>query len=141
MKKHWPKGKYERFSGAHGGSLSGCLFFLLIAVILAFFGFKFGEAAWDYMNMRQKTKETLNWAVAEPSKTEMQIVQKLIANALDANIELEPKNVQIKQTGETLTITVSWTRYVILPYYTYPWAFRISQSDIKRWGRGGLIIK
>ncbi len=136
-----PKGENRRFLYSCGGSLTGCLPFLLIAVILAFFGFKFGEAAWDYVNLRQKTKETLNWAVAEPPKTEMQIAQKVIANALAANIELNPKNVQIKQTSESLTIIVSWTRYVELSYYTYPWAFRISQTDIKRWGRGGLVIK
>lgn len=135
------KGENRGLLCSRGGSLTGCLLFLLIAVILAFFGFKFGEAAWDYMNLRQKTKETLNWAVAEPPKTEMQIAQKVIANALDANIELNPKNVQIKQTSGSLTITVSWTRYVELHYYTYPWAFRISQTDIKRWGRGGLLIK
>lgn len=124
-----------------GLSLPGCLFFLLVAIILGFLGFKFGEAVWDYFNLRQKTKESLNWAVAEPAKSEMQIVQKVISKALEAQIELHPRNIQIKQTADSLTIIVVWTRYIELPYYTYPWHFRISQTDIKRWGRGGLIIK
>ncbi len=124
-----------------GFSLPGCLLFLLVAIILGFLGFKFGEATWDYFNLRQKTKEALNWAVAEPAKGEMLIVQKVISKALEAQIELNPRNIQIKQTADSLTIIVTWTRYVELPYYSYPWHFRISQTDVKRWGRGGLILK
>jgi hypothetical protein len=139
--KGFPKGRIDRTYSSRGVSMTGCLSFLLIFLVLAYLGLKFGEAAWDYLNLRQKTKETLNWAVAEPAKTEAQILQKMIANALEVQIELAPRNIQIKQTGETLTLVVSWIRYVELPYYTYPWNIRISQSDIKRWGRGGLVIK
>jgi len=134
-------GEIRKINHSRGSSLSGCLLFLLVAIILGFLGFKIGEAAWDYLSLRQKTKEALNWSVAEPAKIEMQITQKVIAKALEAGIELTPRNVQIKQTSDSLTIIVTWTRYVELPYYTYPWVFRISQTDIKRWGRGGLIIK
>ncbi len=126
---------------SRGSSTSGCLLFLLVVGVLGFVGFKFGEAGWDYLQLRQKTKETLNWAVGGQSKSDGDIVQKVIVNALDAGFELTPRNVQIKHTPDTLTIIVTLKRIVDLPYYPVPLTIRIVQSDVKRWHRGGLIIK
>jgi hypothetical protein len=134
-------GKMIRASRTRGASLSGCLLFLFMVGVLGYLGFKFGEAGWDYIQIRQKTLEALNWAVANPPKSEMEIVKKVINNAIETNIELTPRDVRVRQTAETLTIIVTWVRYIDLPYYTYPWKFEVSLSEIKRWNRGGLIIK
>lgn len=140
--KKFPGGKTGFFSHSRGSSTLGCLLFLIIVGLLGYVGFKFGEAGWDYLELRQKVKESLNWAVAgTQGKNDADIVQKVIVNALDAGIELTPRNVQIKHTPDTLTIIVTWKRTVELPYYTVPLNIRIMQSDTKRWHRGGLIIK
>jgi hypothetical protein len=139
--RKFPQGREGFLSHSRGTSTSGCLLFLLIFGLLAYGGFKFGEAGWDYLQMKQKTREAMNWAVAPPEKDEMQMVQRIMANALDEGIELTPRNIKIKQTTETLTFTVAWDRWVELPFYTFPFHLRVSLTDVKRWHRGGLVIK
>ena len=124
-----------------GAVTSGCLVFLILILLLGYVGFKFGEAFWEYLEVRQKTREALNWAAAGQAKSEIDIVQKVITKVREVGVELAPRSIQIKQTTDTLTIRVSWSREVEFPYYTLPLKFRVTQTEEKRWHRGGLIIK
>lgn len=127
--------------GCRGASSMGCLFFLLIAGVVGYVGFKVGEAYWNYFEVRQKTREVLNWAAASPPKTETEIMQRVIVKAVEVGVELSPRNIQIMQTPDTLTIIVSWSQEVEFPYYTLPLNFKTTQTEEKRWYKGGLIIK
>jgi hypothetical protein len=124
-----------------GAVTSGCLVFLILILLLGYVGFKFGEAFWEYLEVRQKTREALNWAAAGQAKSEIDIVQKVITKVREVGVELAPRSIQIKQTTDTLTILVAWSREVEFPYYTLPLKFRVTQTEEKRWHRGGLIIK
>jgi hypothetical protein len=127
--------------GRRGASTMGCLLFLLIAGVVGYVGFKVGEAYWTYFEVRQKTREALNWAAATPPKLEKEIVQRVIVKAVEVGVELSPRDIQIMQTPDTLTIIVSWTQEVEFPYYTLPLNFKTTQTEEKRWYKGGLIIK
>jgi hypothetical protein len=83
----------------------------------------------------------LNWAVAGSPKSEGEIIQKVITNVTQVGLQLSSQNVQISQTTDTLTITASWGQEVEFPYYTLPLNFTTSQTEEKRWYKGGLIIK
>jgi hypothetical protein len=124
-----------------GAVTSGCFLFLILILLLGYVGLKFGEAVWEYFEVRQKTREALNWAAAGQPKPEIDILQKVIAKVREVGVELPPRSIQIKQTTDTLTILVSWSREVEFPYYTLPLNFRVTQTEEKRWHRGGLIIK
>ena len=128
-------------SWKRGASPLGCLLFIVLLGVLAFVGFKFGEAYWDYFEVRHKTREALSWAVAGQPKYEGDIVQKVIANASEVGVELTSQNIRIRQTRDTLTLVVAWTRDVVLPFYTLPLKFNIMMTDEKRWYKGGLVIK
>jgi hypothetical protein len=91
--------------------------------------------------VRQKIRETLNWAVAGQAKSDGEIFQKVVANVRQAGLELKPRDVKITHSGENLTISASWTREIEFPGYTLPLNFSVSLTEIKRWTRGGLIIK
>jgi hypothetical protein len=123
------------------GTASGCLLFILIFLVVGYFGFKFGEAYWNYFEVRQKTRDTLSWAVAGPPKSEMDIVQQVIANVRGADVELTPRSIKIISSPDLLTVTVFWVRPIEFPYYTYPMNFKVSLTDQKRWYKGGLVIK
>lgn len=127
--------------GYRGATTTGCLLFLIIAGVAGYVGFKFGEAYWNYFEMRHKSREVLNWAAAHPPKTNAEIVQRLIAKAAEAEVELSSENIQIFQTPDTLTIIVSWGREVEFPYYTLPLNFKTTQTEEKRWYKGGVLIK
>ncbi len=134
-------GRGRAFRSDRGASALGCLFFLVVIGALGYVGIKVGEAYWDYFDIRQRVRETLNWAVAGQAKTDTEIFQKVAASVRQAGVELNPKNVKISHSGENLTIEVSWTRELEFPSYTYPLHFSVNLTEIKRWVRGGLIIK
>jgi len=136
------RGKRKGFPlGCRGTSTMGCLVFILIAGVIGYVGFKVGEAYWSFFEVRHKTTESLNWAAVRPPKSESDIMQRVIVNAAQVGVELSPQNIQIMQTTDTLTIIVSWGHEVEFPYYTLPLYFTTTQTEEKRWEKGGLVIK
>ncbi len=128
-------------SGCRGAGTGGCLLFLIGIGVLGYVGFKVGEAYWAYLEVRHKVREALNWAVAVPPKADPDIVQKVIGNAREAGTEFSAENIQIRHTPDTLTIIVSWSQEVEFPYYKLPLKFKVNLSEVKRWHRGGLVVK
>jgi hypothetical protein len=125
-----------------GISTSGCLVFLILLVLLGFVGFKFGQAFWNYYNMREQVRDALVWTVGSMQpKSEIEITQRVISNASGVGVQLSPRNIRISQTPETLTIIARWTEELEFPHYTYPLNFEVNLTEIKRWGRGGLVVK
>lgn len=124
-----------------GGAVSGCLLAVLFLSVLGYFGFKFGEAYWEYLQARQKIREALNWAVAGSPKPETEIIQKVLLNVQEAGVELTARNVRITHTPQHLVVSAAWLRDVEFPYYTLPLKFEVSLQEVKRWYRGGLIVK
>jgi len=129
------------FKSRRGASTLGCLFFLVVIGAAGYVGLKVGTVYWDYFDVRQKIRETLNWAVAGQAKSDGEIFQKVVANVRQSGLELKPRDVKITHSGENLTISASWTREIEFPGYTLPLNFSVSLTEIKRWTRGGLIIK
>ena len=132
------KGLAPRYRGAVTG---GCLLFIIGMALLGYVGFKVGEAYWNYLEVRHKVREALNWAVAGVPKSDSEIGQKVIGNAREVGTEFTSENIQIKHTTEALTIIVSWVQEVEFPRYTLPLKFKVDLSEVKRWHRGGLILK
>ena len=119
----------------------GCLVFILVAGVVGYVGFKVGEAYWSFFEVRHKIQEALNWSVVRPPKSESEIVQKVVANSAEVGYQFTPQNIQIMQTADNLTIVVSWVQEVEFPYYTLPLTFTTTQTEEKRWEKGGLVIK
>ena len=128
-------------NGPRGTTTLGCLIFLILAVVLSYVGFKFGEAFWNYFEVRYKVKEALNWAVAGKYKTQVQISEKVIVNVAETGVELKPRNIKIQQTKDSLIIYVFWERKVEFPHYSFPMKFNVTLTDEKRWEKGPLILK
>jgi len=123
------KGKSPLRRGAISG---GCLLFMILIGLLAYVGFRIGEAYWGYFEVRQKIQEALNWAVASSPKAELEIMQKVIAKAREGGVELSPQRIQVKQTKTTITIIASWEQEVEFPYYTLPLELKVSLTEEKR---------
>ena len=125
-----------------GISTPGCLVFLILLALLGFVGFKVGQAYWNYYNVKEQVREALVWAVGSMQpRSETDIIQRVISNANGVGVQLPSRNVRLSQTPETLTITAAWTEEIEFPYYTYPLNFEVNLTEVKRWGRGGLVVK
>jgi hypothetical protein len=119
----------------------GCLVWLVLIAIVGFVGFKFGEAFWTYYQVREQVRQALTWTVAAGPKSEAEIVQRVISEVRSEEVQLTPRNVRITQTSDSLTLIVSWTQEVEFPFHTFPLDFEVRLTEIKRWGRGGLVVK
>ncbi len=124
-----------------GASTLGCLFFLVLAVILIYGGLKFGSAIWTYFEVKYKIQEALNWAVAGSTKSDLEITQKVIANVAETGVELKARNISIKHTADDLIIAVSWKQVIEFPYFSFPLNFKVTLTGEKRWLKGPLILK
>jgi hypothetical protein len=129
------------FKRNQGTSTLGCLFFLIVIGAVGYVGVKIGEACWDYLEVRQKVREALNWAVARPAKSDAEILEKVVSFVRQTGLELKPRDAKITHSGEDLTIAVAWKREVEFPSYTLPLNFTVSLTEIKRWTRGPLVVK
>ncbi len=125
-----------------GITTPGCLVSLILLIVIGFVGVKVGQAFWNYYNVREQVRGALVWAAGgmQP-KSETEITQRVISNAREIGVQLASQNVHIGQTPETLTITATWTEEIEFPYYTFPLNFEVNLTEIKRWGRGGLVVK
>jgi hypothetical protein len=125
-----------------GLTTPGCLFFLALLILLVFVGYRFGEAFWEYYQVREQVREVLTWAVAGEVKEEGPIAQRVISSMKqETALSLAPRNVRVTQTSAELAISVSWTRNLDFFVYVYPMDFEVRLGEIKRWGGRGLVIK
>jgi len=126
---------------SRGRSAFGCLVLLIFLGAIGYVGYKFGEVYWNYLDVRQKVREALNWSVANQAKTDQEMYARIVANVRETGLELGPRNVRITHSKENLTFTVTYSQSIVFPYYTIPLNFNISLTEIKRWTSGPLIFK
>ena len=131
----------KKIEGCRGTTTSGCLIFLVVVGVLSYVGFKFGEAGWNYLEVKQKIREALTWAAAGKYKPEVEISQKVIVSVAEAGIQLKPRNIKIQQTKDSLIISVAWERQVEFPSYSFPLKYNVTLTEEKRWERGPLILR
>jgi hypothetical protein len=124
-----------------GGLSFGCLLVVVLLAALGFVGFKVGEVYWNYFDVKEKVREALNWAVAGKAKSNQEITEKVLVNIRGVGLDVPPGNIRISHSKDNLTITVKWKREVVFPGYTLPLNLEVDLTEIKRWERGGLVIK
>ncbi len=125
-----------------GLTTSGCLFFLILLILLGLGGYRVAAAYWEYYQAREQVREVLTWAVAGGAKEEASIAQRVISTMKEETaLPIAPRNVRVTQTSTEMTISVSWTRDLDFFVYVYPMDFEVRLTEIKRWGGRGLVIK
>jgi hypothetical protein len=136
-----PGGGKAALQKQSGMSAPGCLFTILLIFLLGFGAYKVGEAYWIKYQVREQVREILIWAAAGQAKNDMDIVQKVITGVSETGVQLSPRNVKITQDTNNLTIAVHWTQDLDFSYFIYPLPLEVNLTEVKRWGRGGLLIK
>ena len=127
--------------GTRGVTTPGCLVLLVLIVVLGYVGIKLGDAFWTYYNVREQIREAVIWAAAGQPKQDITVIQKTVEYAQNAGVKLYPRNIRVMHTTASLTIIAGWTHDLELFSFTYPLPFEVKLTEVKRWGRGGLVIK
>jgi hypothetical protein len=109
-----------RLAGSGKGNL-GCLFSLLIVVVLGYLGYKFVPHYMSHFELKDALNEIAVYRVARSgSGAEKQTIQEeVIAKAKELGIQLKRENVKVRQEEEKIYITVKYTVPVDLPNQTY----------------------
>ncbi len=110
-----------RLRGSSGKGNLGCLFSLLILVVLGYLGYKFVPHYMSHFELKDALNEIAVYRVARGgSGSEKQTIQEeVIAKAKGLGIQLKRDDIKVRQEEEKIYITVKYTVPVDLPNQVY----------------------
>ena len=110
-----------RLPGSSGKGNLGCLFSLLILVVLGYLGYKFVPHYMSHFELKDALNEIAVYRVARGgSGSEKQTIQEeVIAKAKGLGIQLKREDIKVRQEEEKIYITVKYTVPVDLPNQVY----------------------
>lgn len=108
-----------------GASTMGCLFSILIAALVLYYGTNLGRVWWRYYEILDRMKSAARFA---QSQTDAQILHRLQLDVVEIGLPGEAKNFRIRRTTGPLEISIA-TNYhekVELPFVNKSLAFHPS---------------
>ena len=117
-----------RLPGTSGKGNLGCLFSLLILVVLGYLGYKFVPHYMSHFELKDALNEIAVYRVARGgSGSEKQTIQEeVIAKAKGLGIQLKRDDIKVRQEEEKIYITVKYTVPVDLPNQVYDLDFEFT---------------
>lgn len=117
-----------RLRGSSGKGNLGCLFSLLILVVVGYLGYKFVPHYMSHFELKDALNEIAVYRVARAgSGSEKQTIQEeVIAKAKELGIQLKRENIKVRQEEEKIYITVKYTVPVELPNQVYDLQFEFT---------------
>jgi Domain of unknown function (DUF4845) len=117
-----------RLPGTSGKGNLGCLFSLLILVVLGYLGYKFVPHYMSHFELKDALNEIAVYRVARGgSGSEKQTIQEeVIAKAKGLGIQLKRDDIKVRQEEEKIYITVKYTVPVDLPNQVYDLEFEFT---------------
>ena len=109
----------------------GCLIWLLVLGAAFYVGFKFAEAQWAYLSMREDIHEVARFAAAQRSLDMESIQREVERRAEKLGITIYPEDIKLEAVENDVTIDVSWEVEFAFPFYTYYQEYSVSASHRK----------
>jgi len=97
-----------------GRSSLGCLFMVLIAAAVGYFGVNAGESYWRYFQFRDAMQQEARFAT---QKTNDQILTRLRAAADSLGLPEEASMISIRRTADSISIGADYDELVEMPMY------------------------
>ena len=124
----------------HGGTNVGCLIGILVIIIVAYGGYKFGPPFLDDYQLRVATVRIAGYAVAGVlADTKYgtvrgggeieQIREAVLLEALDLRIPLSRENITVEKEVGYVFISLKYIVPITLPWGEYNWNFEITVDD------------
>jgi len=102
-----------------GSGKTGCLIWLIILGAIFYVGYKFGEAQWAYLNMKEDIHEITKAAASQRTLNVEGIQQEVINLGEKLGISIAAEDIIIQDEKSRTTIEVYWEVALEFPYYTY----------------------
>ena len=103
-----------------GAGKLGCLFSLLIAVTLGYFGVNIGEVFWRFYEFRDAMRQEVRFA---RSRTDEDIVKHLRALVDSIGLPEEAGRVRVRRTQRAISISSEYSEHVELPLFVREFRF------------------
>ncbi len=124
----------------HGATNVGCLIGILVILVLAYGGYKFGPPFLDDYQLRNATVRIAGYAVAGVladtkygtvrGRGEIeQIREAVLLEALDLRIPLSRENITVEKEVGYVFISLNYVVPIILPWGEYNWDFEITVDN------------
>ena len=97
-----------------GRSTLGCLFSLLIAVAVGYFGVNAGESYWRFYQFQDDMRQEVNFA---RQRTNEQIIARLRASADSLGLPDDAKIISIRRSENGIAVEASYDDRVEMPMY------------------------
>ena len=100
-----------------GATRTGCLFFVLLAVAVVYFGIPIGSMYVRYYRMENEMQTQARFA---PSIDDDTIRRRLLQTIDQLSLPVEARRLSIRRTSRPREIVIStrWEETIILPFYT-----------------------
>ena len=98
----------------HGRSSLGCLFMILIAAAVGYFGLNVGESYWHFFQFQDAMQQEERFA---KQKTNDQILTRLRAAADSLGLPDEASMISIRRTADSISIAADYDEHVEMPMY------------------------
>ena len=103
--------------GTRGASALGCLFTIMILMVILYYGIDAGRHYWDYYKFQDEMETSARFA---STQTDEQIRNHLKNVALDLGLPTEARRVSIKRTDHPPVVTIrsQYSIELVLPFTT-----------------------
>ncbi len=124
----------------HGATNAGCLIGILVIIIVAYGGYKFGPPFLDDYQLRNATVRIAGYAAAGVladtkygtvrGRGEIeQIREAVLLEALDLRIPLSRENITVEKEVGYVFISLNYVIPIILPWGEFNWNFEITVDN------------
>ncbi len=124
----------------HGGTNVGCLIGILVIIIVAYGGYKFGPPFFDDYQLRNATVRIAGYAAAGVladtkygtvrGRGEIeQIREAVLLEAMDLRIPLSRENITVEKDVNYVFISLNYVVPIILPWGEFNWNFEITADN------------
>lgn len=100
---------------------------LLVIAVTAYVGVQFIPVYWRAIQMQDATQEIVSQAVVQNLR-DNDVRARLEEKAGEFNLP-DNKKIELLRNGKKMIVRVSYTRDIVLPFYTYPWKFDFRKED------------
>ena len=117
--------KRGRFQAGEGKI--GCIFWLLVVVVLVTIGWKMIPIKIATSELYDFMVEQAKWAASTPEET---LKRRIVDKAKELDLPLDPRAVTAERAGDKLRMRATFTVPLEFPGYTYNWNFdlRVDRS-------------
>jgi uncharacterized membrane protein YwzB len=116
------------FKNQKGKGAIGCIVFIIILLGLLYAAFQYSRPYIKRSMMEGKLDYLASWALENPHYDNKFIIKSVLNGATELSIDLDPENIQMERTKESLTISLYWEDDIDLPYYHKHLEFNIEKT-------------